>query len=100
MPFDFATPAGYAPLAPSAFGPLPIEAGSILGVPREDLVAHAMEQIAPALRGTVAGIELTEAGQFVHMGMVFDQVAWRAAWRRPGLPVASGSFPVWNGSPV
>lgn len=96
MPFDFAAPATL-PCTPSA---LPDDAGSILGVSRQDLVAHAMEQIAPALRAAVAGIEVTEAGRFVHMGMVFDQVAWRAAWRRPGLPVAGGSFPVWNGSPL
>ncbi len=89
MPFDFA-----------AATLMPIDAGSIHGIPRHELVAHAMEQIAPGLRGQVADIEIAAGGQFFHMGMVFDQVAWRAAWRRPGLPVASGSFPVWNGSPV
>jgi hypothetical protein len=89
MPFDFAG---------SAL--LPIDAGTIHGVPRHALVAHAMEQITPGLRSQVAEIEVTPGGQFVHMGMVFDQVAWRAAWRRAGLPVACGSFPVWNGSPV
>lgn len=89
MPFDFAV---------SAL--MPVDAGTIHGVPRHVLVAHAMEQITPSLRGQVAEIEVTPGGQFVHMGMVFDQVAWRAAWRRPGLPVASGNFPVWNGSPV
>ena len=89
MPFDFA-----------ASALMPVDAGTIHGVPRHLLVAHAMEQITPALRGQVAEIEVSAGGQFVHMGMVFDQVAWRAAWRRPGLPVASGSFPVWNGSPV
>lgn len=101
MPFDFAVPFDLA--APATLPALPastIGAGSILGVSRHELVAHAMEQVAPALRGAVAEIEVTEGGRFVHMGMVFDQVAWRATWRRPGLPVASGSFPVWNGSPV
>lgn len=90
MPFDFVSPTA----------DLPIESGAIHGVPRHELVAHAMTQIAPGLRMAVAEIEVTGGGQFVHMGMVFDQVAWRAAWRRPGLPVASGSFPVWNGAPV
>ncbi|MGX9964312.1 hypothetical protein ACVFYP_13360 [Roseomonas sp. F4] len=90
MPFDFLPPAAL----------LPIEAATIHGVPRQELVAHAMEQISPSLRGAVAEIEVSGGGQFVHMGMVFDQVAWRAVWRRPGLPVASGSFPVWNGAPV
>ncbi len=94
MPFDF---------APSSFAGnalMPIDAGTIHGVPRHELVAHAMEQIAPALRSQVAEMEVTAGGQFFHMGMVFDQVAWRAVWRRPGLPVASGSFPVWNGALV
>jgi hypothetical protein len=90
MPFDFIA-------APAL---LPIDAGAIHGVPRRELVAHAMEQIAPALRAQVAEITVTEGGQLFHMGMVLDQVAWRATWRRPGLPVASGSFPVWNGAPV
>lgn len=92
MPFDFAVPSG--------FSVPPIDVGTILGVPRHELVSHALEQIAPTLRGAVAEIEVSGGGQFVHMGMVFDRVAWRATWRRPGLPVASGSFPVWNGSPV
>jgi hypothetical protein len=92
MPFDF--------LPPLTQGQMPIDAETIHGVPRHELVAHAMAQIAPSLRDAVAEIEVSGSGQFVHMGMVFDQVAWRAAWRRPGLPVASGSFPVWNGSPV
>ncbi|WP_203071110.1 hypothetical protein [Falsiroseomonas ponticola] len=94
MPFDF------APSSLSGNTLLPIDAGTIHGVPRHELVAHAMEQLAPALRGQVAEIELSAGGQFFHMGMVFDQVAWRVVWRRPGLPVASGNFPVWNGALV
>jgi hypothetical protein len=79
---------------------LPADSGTIHGVPRHELAAHAMAQIPPALRSAVAEIEVTPGRRFVHMGMMFDQVDWRAAWRRPGLPAAAGSFPVWNGSPV
>ena len=75
-------------------------ADTIHGVPRHELAAHALRQIAPELRSAVAEIEVTPAPRFVHMGQVFDQVAWRAAWRRPGLPAASGTFPVWQGNPV
>ena len=89
MPFDFA-----------ATTLMPIDAGTIHGVPRHELVSHAMEQIRPSLRAQVAEIEVSSGGTFVHMGAVFDQVAWRAVWRRPGLPAAAGSFPVWNGQPV
>ncbi len=89
MPFDFA--AGKA---------LPVDAASLHGVPRAVLVRHALAQLGPALRAAVAEIEVEEAGQFVHMGMNFDRVAWRAVWRRPGLPAASGTFPVWNGEIV
>jgi hypothetical protein len=90
MPFDFA-PARPHPAA------LPVDATELAGVPRYELVRHALDQLPPSLRGAVAEIEVTEAGRFVHMGMNFDQVAWRAVWRRPGLPVASGTIPVWNG---
>ena len=86
MPFDFA-PAGA----------LPIDAQEICGVPRAALVAHALAQLAPSLRDAVAEIELAEAGGFVNMGMNFDRIAWRAVFRRPGLPEAAGSIPVWKG---
>jgi hypothetical protein len=39
-------------------------------------------------------------GPAQHLGIEVDRVAWRAVWHRPGLPVASGSFGVWNGEPV
>jgi hypothetical protein len=94
MPFDFA-PAGL-----SQGGILPVDAAEFAGVPRHALVRHAMQQLPPSMRAAVAEIEVTEAGQFVHMGMNFDQVAWRAVWRRPGLPGASGTIPVWNGEIV
>lgn len=89
MPFDF---------APSL--PLPVDMAPLHGLPRHALVAHAMERIHPALRGCVAEVELAEGGSVNHMGIEVDQVTWRAVWRRPGLPVASGTFAVWNGEPV
>jgi hypothetical protein len=67
------------------------------GVPRALLVRHALDQLAPSLRAAVAAIELESAGGFVNMGLNFDRVAWRAVWRRPGLPEASGTIPVWKG---
>lgn len=97
MPFDFAAPLALIELPAEA---VPMPSPLLHGVPRPELVDHALAQIAPALRGAVADIELTDAGPFTHMGVVFDRIAWRATWRRPGMPVASGSFPVWNGSPV
>ena len=69
-------------------------------MPRHGLVEHALAQVAPALRGCVAGMEVAEARQVPHLGMALDRVAWRAAWRRRDLPVAAGSFVVWNGEPV
>ncbi len=76
------------------------EDGPIHGVPRDLLLAHALEQVPPALRAAVARIELEEVGPAQHLGIEVDRVAWRAVWHRPGLPVASGSFGVWNGEPV
>jgi hypothetical protein len=67
------------------------------GVPRALLVRHALDQLAPALRDAVAEIALESAGSFVNMGLNFDRVAWRAVWRRPGLPEAAGTIPVWKG---
>jgi hypothetical protein len=95
MPFDFAAP---GLLAPGLLAH--VDAATLAGVPRHLLERHALEQLPPAMRGALAEIELTEAGQFVHMGMNFDQVAWRAVWRRPGLPGASGTIPVWHGEIV
>ncbi len=86
MPFDF---------APATLPP--IDAGKLAGVPRHLLVRHAMERIPHALRGAVAEMEVAEAGTFVNMGMNFDSIAWRAVWRRPGLPAISGTIPVWRG---
>lgn len=79
---------------------LPVDAAMLHGVPRHLLVAHAMAQLAPALRAAVADMEVSDGGKLVHMGMNFDRVAWRAVWRRPGLPAATGSFVVWNGEIV
>jgi hypothetical protein len=90
MPFDLAAPAAA----------LPGDLAPLHGVPREVLVAHAMERLPPVLRGLVAAIELQEAGSVHHMGIEVDRIAWRAVWRRPGLPGASGTFAVWNGEPV
>ena len=90
MPFDFAT--GAAPATRPA-----MQAPELHGVPREELVRHALDQLAPGLRAAVAAIELENAGSFVNMGMNFDRVGWRAVWRRPGLPATSGTIPVWKG---
>lgn len=89
MPFDF---------APSL--PAPVDMAPMHGVPRHALVAHAMERIHPALRACVEEIELAEGCNLLHMGIEVAQVAWRAVWRRPGLPVACGTFGVWNGEPL
>ena len=86
MPFDFANNAL-----------MPIDSQPIHGVPRHELVAHAMSQLPRGLRDQVAEMEVSAAGSLVHMGMNFDQVAWRAVWRRTSMPVAAGQFPVWNG---
>jgi hypothetical protein len=89
MPFDFLPPLR-----------LPVDTATVQGVPREELEAHVREGLAPALRDAVAEIELMPGGRMVHMGVVFEQVAWRAVFRRASLPVTRGSFPVWNGSPA
>jgi hypothetical protein len=34
------------------------------------------------------------------MGLNFERVAWRAVWRRPGLPQMSGIIPVRRGEIV
>jgi hypothetical protein len=86
VPFDF------APAAPRR-----IDAAEIAGAPRHLLVEHVLRGLAPALRAAVAEIELTEAAAIPHMGVNLDQVAWRAVWRRPGLPVADGTLQLWNG---
>lgn len=90
MPFDF------APLA----SPVPSELAPLHGVPRHRLVAHAMEQLPPALRAQVAEMQVSEAGTISHLGLELDRVAWRAVWRRAGLPVTTGAFAIWNGKPV
>ncbi len=87
MPFD---------VLPAPHGPTRQRA-ELHGVPRALLVRHALDQLAPSLREAVAEIELESAGPFVNMGLNFDRVAWRAVWRRPGLPDASGTIPVWKG---
>jgi hypothetical protein len=61
------------------------------------LANHVLEQFSPELRRAVIAIELTEAGSFVNMGLNLDRVAWRAVWRRPGLPEMSGSIPIRRG---
>ena len=86
MPFDFASG-----------GLMAVDLQPIHGVPRHELVAHAMAQLPRGLRDQVAEMEVEPAGQLVHLGMNFDQVRWRAVWRRAGIPVAGGHFPVWNG---
>jgi hypothetical protein len=90
MPFDAAAPV-------PALAALPEE---LHGVPRALLVRHALDRIAPALRAAVAAIELEEASPMVNMGLNLDRVAWRAVWRVPGLPDATGSIPVWHGEIV
>jgi hypothetical protein len=89
MPFDFLPP-----------GPLPVDAATIHGIPRHELEAHVLQGFTPAQRAAVAELELTAGARMVHMGVVLEQVAWRATWRHAGQPVARGSFPVWNGSPA
>ena len=86
MPFDSASHA----IAP-------VDAAELHGVPRALLVRRALEAIAPSLRAAVAEIELAEAPPMVNLGLNLDRVAWRAVWRRPGLPEASGTIPVWRG---
>jgi hypothetical protein len=87
MPFD---------VLPAPRGPASAE-DALHGVPRALLVRHALDQLAPSLRDAVADIALESAGSFVNMGLNLDRVAWRAVWRRPGLPDASGTIPVWKG---
>jgi hypothetical protein len=93
---EAATMPAEPPTPPSALA----EGPPIHGVERRVLEQHALEQLPPALRGAVARIELEEVAQVLHMGLEVDRVAWRAVWRRPGLPVAGGSFGIWNGEPV
>ncbi len=100
MPFDAsyaATLPGSAPL-PDYLSPGKPE--TVLGVSRALLEAEAMARVPAPLRDSVLEIELSEGGRFLHMGMVFDSVAWRARWCRPGIPAASGAIPVWNGRPA
>ncbi|MGG5821954.1 hypothetical protein [Falsiroseomonas sp. HW251] len=91
MPFDL-VPSPRKPATDGADLPKVLH-----GVPRAALVRHALDQLAPSLRDAVAAIELESAGSFVNMGMNFDRVAWRAVWRRPGMPEAGGTIPVWKG---
>jgi hypothetical protein len=86
MPFDFAAP----PARDTQFAP-------IHGVPRLELARLALARLAPALREEVAGFELADAGRLVNQGVHFDRVAWRAVWRRPGLPEAAGSLVLLDG---
>jgi len=87
VPFDLIQPARPAEGA----------SAELHGVPRAALVRHALDQLAPSLRDAVAAIELKNGGSFVNMGLNLDRVAWRAVWRRPGLPDVSGTIPVWKG---
>ncbi|WP_270939167.1 hypothetical protein [Falsiroseomonas oryzae] len=86
MPFDLAAPRA-----------APVDAAEFHGVPRALLARHALDRIAPSLRPAVAEIALEEAPPMVNLGLNLDRVAWRAVWRRPGLPEASGIIPVWRG---
>ncbi len=72
----------------------------IFGVPPDALLAHALHQIAPTLRHEVASFEFDEGGRVLHMGLETERVIWKAIWRRPGLPLVSGSFVVWDGTPI
>jgi hypothetical protein len=83
-------------------GPLtaPVDAAELHGVPRHLLARHVLDQLSPELRRAVIAIELTEAGGFANMGLNFERVAWRAVWRRPGLPQMSGIIPVRRGEIV
>lgn len=79
---------------------LPVDAVAFHGVERHLLVRHAMERIPAGLRRALIAVELEDGGTFVNMGMNFQRVAWRAAWRLPGLPEASGVIPIHRGEIV
>jgi hypothetical protein len=79
---------------------LPVDSTEIHGVPRHLLARHVLDQLAPDLRRAVIAIELTDAGSFVNMGLNVGQVAWRAVWRKAGLPEITGRIPVHRGEIV
>jgi hypothetical protein len=90
MPLDAALPATA----------LPVDAMALCGAPRHVLARHALAEVPPALRRAVIAVELSDAGPFVNLGMNFDRVAWRIAWRLPGLPEISGSIALRQGEIV
>ena len=81
-------------------GTLPVDAAAFHGVPRHVLVRHAMDRLTLAQRRALIAVELADGGGLVNMGMNFDAVTWRAVWRLPGLPDASGTIPILKGEIV
>jgi hypothetical protein len=79
---------------------LPVDAAELHGIPRHVLVRHAMARLTPEqCRGLIA-VEVADGGGFVNMGLNFDSVTWRARWRLPNQPEASGVIPIWKGEIV
>lgn len=79
---------------------MPVDQVAFHGVPRHDLTRHVLAGLAPGLRRAVIAIELADGGRFVNMGLNFDRVLWRAVWRLPDLPEASGVIPIHRGEIV
>ena len=90
MPLDFVLPQTT----------LPVDAAEMHGIPRHVLVRHAMTNLSQEQRRALIAVEIEDGGGLVNMGMQFDTVAWRAVWRLPGLPEASGTIPLWKGEIV
>ncbi len=78
----------------------PLDHGEFHGVPRAELVQHAIAQIPPPLHRQLDAIELADGGLMVNLGMNFQRVLWRAVWRDPGFPAFSGSIPIRHGEIV
>ena len=87
MPLDFVPPKTT----------LAVDAAELHGIPRHVLVRHAMTNLTQEQRRALIAVEIEDGGGLVNMGLNFDSVAWRAVWRLPGLPEASGTIPVWKG---
>jgi hypothetical protein len=79
---------------------LPVDAAAFHGVPRHVLTRHVLAGLAPALRRAVIAVELEDGGRFVNLGMHFERVFWRIAWRLPGLPEMAGVIPIRQGEIV
>jgi hypothetical protein len=79
---------------------LPVDATEFHGVPRHVLARHVLAGLSPAERRAVIAVDLEDGGRFVNLGMNFDRVLWRIAWRLPGLPEAAGVIPIRQGEIV